>query len=143
MWILVARHDNEDNGNGMTGLNLFDQEGNLVRHYDAIQPVFEVLWFDDAGDKCYQIGIRKRTEKEQLEYDHDSIFEETAFFPGRYYIDNKIIDLIDPGTFDILQDGRLNIVQNTRDYHCEEFWVRIPPEHIDLGLFVQSIIRNI
>jgi len=138
-WILVSRRDNEDNDTDMTGLDLFDKEGNLVRHYEISQPEFEAIWFDDAGKKCYQLGIRERTEEERLEFDYDSRYKDTSVFPGQYDPVNKTYDLIDPGRYEILPDGRLHTVQENGDYYCEEYWIRATADNAELLLLVNSI----
>lgn len=137
-WILVSRRDNESSDNELTSLDLFDKDGNLVRHYEISQPEFEAIWFDEAGKKCFQFGIRERTEAERLEFDYDSRYVDTSVLPGNYDPLNKTYDLIDPGRYEILPDGRLHTIQENGDYYCEEHWIRATADNQDLLLLVNS-----
>ena len=139
-WILASRRDNEENGNEMTSLNLFDKEGNLVRHYEILKPELEVLWFDESGQKCYQFGIRETTEEERLETENDERYQDTHVIPGKYDPVLKTYEIMDPGRYEILPDGSLHTVQENGEYRCEEVWIRPTTENAELVLHVNSIV---
>jgi len=141
-WILVSRRDNEENGEEMTGLNLFDKEGNLVRHYEILKPEMEVLWFDGSGERCYQFGIRETTEEERLETGNDERYDDTHVMPGKYDPVLKTYNIMDPGRYEILPDGSLHTMQDSGEYHCEELWIRATSDNPDLLLHVHSIVGS-
>ena len=97
----------------------------------------EILFFNTAENKCYQLGINSLPNQAGT----SSLFEMSAFLPGSYNLEEMTLEFLDEGIMSFT-DEKLSVKVKTTDNECDEIWKRLTDENKDLVEFLDIEMKN-